>query len=274
MQAFPEGSANNSMGGSGPVNKTLNIDQYHGRGMDGFNDYNATANGTHTAVQFDQYGLPLRPQQMERQYRYNLKQSYTMSPTDRGEQVHGEVSAGLGSSTFLDGAPAPRSAMQRRDSENPDTGYALPGGALTRKKSLMQKMRGMSRPRTGISEIAPLRSPEARYNLVEQYRNGEGSPPQRGVQSAGGRGMMMDEKNPFFEECDVKGATTFAAPVNGRTGRGSGDGNRGRSDLGLTRRMTEGGKEQVEAKSGPSGFLSRVKSLRGGRRTRPERAGS
>lgn len=198
-----------------------------------------------------------------------------MSPTDRVEQVHGEISAGLGSSTFLEGAPAPRSAMQRRDSENPDNGYALPGGGLTRKKSLMQKMRGMSRPRTGLSEIAPLRSPEARYNLVEQYGSSQGSPPRRGVQSAGGRGRMMVEKNPFFEECEVKGgATTFAAPVNGDIVRGSGDSNPGRSGLGLSRRMTEGGQEQVEVKNGPGGFLSRVKSLRGGRRTRPERGRS
>lgn len=39
MHAFPADSANNAIGGSGPLNKTIDINQFHGRGAEGFSDY-------------------------------------------------------------------------------------------------------------------------------------------------------------------------------------------------------------------------------------------
>lgn len=84
---------------------------------------------------------------------------------------------------------------------------------------------------------------------------------------------MMVETNPFFEEYEAKGGVSAtAAPVTGLAGRKSADSNPSRFGTALSRRLTEG--SDGEPKSGGGGFLSRVKSLRGGRRTRPERAGS
>ncbi|CAL1206368.1 unnamed protein product [Candida parapsilosis] len=53
--------------------------------------------------------------------------------TQKAEPVHGSTTAGLGSTTFLDGAPAPRGA---------DDFLAPPNGGLGRKKSLVQRLKG------------------------------------------------------------------------------------------------------------------------------------
>ena len=43
MAAFPKDSANNVIGGSGPVNKNIDLAQYHGHQPDSFGDFNSTA---------------------------------------------------------------------------------------------------------------------------------------------------------------------------------------------------------------------------------------
>jgi hypothetical protein len=103
MQAFPVGSANMILGGSGPLNKNLNLDRIHGRGAEGFTDFS-------TAAAEDA----------------KKKSMLTFDPLAREDPVHGEESHGLGTSTFLEGAPASRKAIERRESET--QADVLPGG--------------------------------------------------------------------------------------------------------------------------------------------------
>lgn len=267
MQAFPVGSANNALGGSGPVNKTIDLDQIHGRGAEGFTDYNSGNN--------ERPGL-------------TRAMTNLINPLDRTEPIHGEESVGLGTSTFLEGAPASRNAIQqnrRRESEN--EAAAFQGAGVQRKKSLAQRLRGISQPRRNgpQGDGLPVRSPEARYD----YRRGAGatSPesPQplfaqagRGVpQSAGGR-LGMYETNPFFSEYDDAyekkgGSVRIAEAQSGENSRGS---DRARAPSsprrgmnGLERSVTLESIGERENKSS-GGFLSRVKSLKGGRRARAE----
>ena len=103
MQAFPKDSRNMSLGGSGPNNSKLNLDQIHGTGHEAHIDYNKSRLG-------DGFGYDQR--------RPNPERSAGFNPLDRVEPVHGEESVGLGTSTFLEGAPASRAAIQRRATED------------------------------------------------------------------------------------------------------------------------------------------------------------
>jgi len=242
MQAFPMGSKNNALGGSGPLNNNINIDQFRGHGMpEGYSDY-ATSG-------IDQYRK--RPS-AERQLSFN--------PTDRVELVHGSETVGLGTSTFLEGAPASRTAIQRRESQTEDMAT---GGGLSRKKSLAQRIRGMSGSRGG----APGR--------MDRYGNIDGSSPEspqaRYAQSAGGP-TKMNETNPFFDDYDEayerKGAT-IKISEDAKTARPRAPSSPMR---GLERRRTTDSAEgETAIKTGGGGFLNRVRSLKGGRRSRPER---
>lgn len=139
MHAFPADSANNAIGGSGPLNKTIDINQFHGRGAEGFSDYGSGMDNP-----------TLRPP---------VNRSISFNPLERVEPVHGEESVGLGTSTFLEGAPASRIAIKRRESEA-DTPFQ--GGGLARKKSLVQRIRGMSQSRR-VGEASRVTSLDARY---------------------------------------------------------------------------------------------------------------
>lgn len=263
MQAFPVGSANNAIGGSGPLNAKIDVDRFHGRGEDAFNDFAGSGTGT-----FDSE-LPPRPQKTTRQLSFN--------PTDRVEPVHGEETYGLGTSTHLEGAPASRVAVQRSESENAQS--AAEG--LTRKKSLAMRIRGMSQSRRmndyGGGRVT---SPEARY--------GPRSPdtPPAGPVSAGGpvraRYGPGQERNPFFNNYDdayeKKGTQIKIAEADRPTGaRAPGSPN----GAGLTRSVTADSSTYAAPPPPPrdegkpaGGFLNRMRSLKGGRRPRPEqRAG-
>lgn len=241
MQAFPEGSANNSMGGSGPVNKNIDLDRFHGRGAEGFSDYNERV------ATVDPYSAPYKRQPADQRMAFN-----TISNV---EIVHGQESKGLGTSTFLDGAPAPRAALQSRESEADSF-----GGGLQRKKSLAQRIRGMSKPRPGgFGDAGRILSPDARYESipVPGIPGSPGSPNQlsRSAQSGGGLGMMQ-EINPFFS--DDKNRIRITEDDRSRIlARSRTTSSPGR---GLTRRMTNDGTE--ESKGLGSGLLSRVKSIR------------
>lgn len=249
MQAFPEGSANNVMGGSGPVNAKMNLDQFHGRGAEGFSDF-STAN----RAEIDHVPKPSAGAQGW----YNPKADI--------EAIHGDESNGLGTSTFLEGAPASRKDIQRRDSET--DGMALGGGGgLARKKSLAQRIRGISQPRRDYG--GRVVSPDAQYEYRDRRPpppppNGQASP--LGPQSAGGK-SKMHEKNPFFDDYDEaydrKGASVGRARAPSSPGRPN-----------LERSMT--GESPVTEEPKPSGFLTRMKSLKGGKRAppRPERRAS
>ncbi|KAI7095296.1 hypothetical protein KC318_g21970, partial [Hortaea werneckii] len=186
------------------------LDKIHGTGVEGFTDYAST----------------------------RKQDTNIVNPYERFEQVHGDATDGLGTSTFLEGAPASRRDQQRRESEDQDAMFAKAnmaagsssgannggsGGGLTRKKSLAQRFRGMSNTRKvsggnsgsagagGLSLEQPGRSPEARYNnsnpntsLLDNSPPRADLPPggQKAV-SAGGltRASTRDnEINPFDKE--------------------------------------------------------------------------
>jgi hypothetical protein len=245
MQAFPKDSANNTMGGSGPVNKGINIAQFHGHGAEGFTDYSASGRP----------GASESAALLHGDARPSAHRTTGFNPTAAVDQVHGSETIGLGTSTFLEGAPAARSAIERRDSEG-DT------GGLGRKKSLAQKIRGISNSRTnGPRGIGFMPSPEPRFEHTTSPNE---------MQSAGGL-PKINEANPFFNESDGTPENKGAAVKNAEENAGAETKGERRahertatSDNLLPHLPDEG-------KSG--GFLNRVKSLRSGGRgkVRPER---
>jgi hypothetical protein len=164
MSAFPLGSANNALGGSGPLNDKLDLDKIHGRGAEGFSDFGAA----------------------------QTKEAATFGPKEPADIVHGDESHGLGTSTFLDGAPASRTAIQQRESENQ---RAMADGGLGRKKSIAQRIRGISQPRRDFEGRPRIASPQARYGTAQ-------SP--NGPLTTGGSfaSNKANESNPFFDDYD------------------------------------------------------------------------
>ncbi|KIW88728.1 uncharacterized protein Z519_10774 [Cladophialophora bantiana CBS 173.52] len=245
MQAFPKDSLNMQLGGSGPVHKQLNLDQYHGTGREANLDYN-------DAAVYDDDGDYFRRPQPERSASFN--------PTARTEPLHGSETAGLGTSTFLEGAPASRAAIQRRDSEQEAAEQANAAG-LSRKKSLAQRIKAV-RPK--IAEGGRMTSPE---------------PTATPTSPMGTSKSEQNGSNPFFKDHDKefekKGAQiAFGEEQAKNTGRARAPSSPKRAGLGLERRLTsEGtGPPPDDVKSGAAGFLSRVKSIKGGRsRTRERR---
>lgn len=315
MQAFGADSMNMVLGGSGPLRSKLDLDKIHGTGVEGFTDYAST----------------------------RKQDTNIVNPYERFEQVHGDATDGLGTSTFLEGAPASRRDQQRRESEDQDAMFAKAnmaagsssgannggsGGGLTRKKSLAQRFRGMSNTRKvsggnggsgagGLSLEQPGRSPEARYNNSNPNTSLlDNSPPRADLPPAGQKAVSAggltrastrdNEINPFDKEYydsayEKKGAQIRIAEQSQQQERPSGGGSSriraGSSprNATLTRSITADSAQQVsrgrrsdeEGKgggiggaatgsgsgggSGGGGFLSRMKSIRGGRRARPER---
>lgn len=225
-----------SIGGSGPNNSRLNLDQIHGTGQEAHIDYNKSA-------VTDDYGDEFKKSQAER--------GAILHPTSRVEPVHGEETAGLGTSTFLEGAPASRAAIQRRATED-ELNATAAANSLSRKKSIVQKIRGV-RPsgRMGSPEPGP-------------------PTPQSPMP---GSAKLETNVNPFFKDYDAeyekKGAQIRAAEE--KIGRARAPSSPGRGH-GLERKLTTDSAEGAEeGKSGGGGFLSRVKSLKGARRARMER---
>ncbi len=258
---------NMAIGGAGPNRSRLDLDKFHGRTEEGFTDYSATRK---TPAQYQE---PPRSDRAE-QTRY-------FNSTDRAEQVHGVESYGLGTSTFLEGAPASKSALQRRESEEQTTAFDAGAGGLGSKKSLAQRLRGMSntRPRTGYAQDG-VRSPESRYH---------GGPveltdtplPQQKIMSAGGPSKAVYTKenevnvfdNEYDQAFDKKGTEIrFAEQEKPNVGRARAPSSP-RSN-GLTRSVTADAAmaSPMEDKPNGGGLLNRMKSLKGGsRKTRPER---
>jgi len=233
MEAFPVGSANNSLGGSGPLNSKIDLDRIHGRGAEGFTDF-----GNHE-VEF-------KKPRVEAEF----------SVKGRSDIIHGEPTHGLGTSTFLEGAPASRKAVQ----EDMEAQRQAEASGLGRKKSIAQRFRGISQPRRAYVGEGRITSPEARFGTAT-------SP--NGPYSAGALSQSKaTEANPFFDEYnqayDSKGASIKAT-------EGSGQSPPGRNAL--QRSVTA---DSVGSPTNPAnttneskasnGFLNRVKSLKGGRR--------
>lgn len=233
------------LGGSGPVNSKLNLDQYHGTEREAHNDYNeaAIADGDD-----DYYRRP----QPERSASFN--------PTARVEPVHGSLSAGLGTSTFLEGTPASRAAIRRRESEYEAAQREANANGLSRTKSLAQRIKSV-RPK--LSDGPRVNSPEPAGTPTSPLGSG------RADQSS---------TNPFFKDYDKdyekKGAQIAFAEEQQKTGRARAPSSPKRGlSLGLERKVTAESANPTE-ESKPStgvGFLTRMKSMKGTRKTRERR---
>lgn len=216
MQAFPENSGNMALGGSGPVNKNIDLNLFHGTNPEGWNDFASTGTAP------DSVG--------------RSAEGVSFDPKSRIEPVHGSPSMGLGTSTFLDGAPASRSAMQQRTGENEQTQN---GGGLQRKKSLAQRIRGINRAPTGR-----VVSPEASYT---------------GPAGPSSNMLRVPERNAspqdYDDAWDKKGAkihTSEDLRPDPEVGRARSSSSPKQSTFGFEDKPSNGG----------GGFLNRMKSLR------------
>lgn len=255
MQAFPKDSLNNVLGGGGPLNKRPNHAAFLGN-TDGeaFKDYARGGEGTANYESYLNNNKGIQPT--------------VVSPLQKVEPIHGEESLGLGTSTFLEGAPASRNAIQRRATET-DTD----SNGLGRKKSLAQKIRGISNNRREYP------GPSGRITNAEGVAS-----PRSPEYTPGGTKSKADEKNPFFNEDTRKNSfdeekkdskqgesITIVEPAN-KPARTRAPSNPVLPIPRLERRVTSDGSAE-ESKGGGMGFLQRVKSLKtGGRRpSRPEK---
>lgn len=252
MQAFPKDSLNNVLGGSGPLNKTPNHATFLGNHDDeAFRDYHTTATDTGVFAPY-QAGPQMKSTPVVEAFNTKV------------EPVHGTESMGLGTSTFLEGAPASRKAMARRESETA-TSYQPEqnGGGLGRKKSMAQKIRGISNSRRDFSTSGPITNPEGAFTQSQD------------VLTPGGTIRKGSEANPFFNEfAPGKGESiTIVEPAN-RPSRARAPSSPGSIPFSLQRRVTTASDSstQGELEQKSMGFLSRVKSLKGGKRSAPPRA--
>ncbi|KIX06188.1 uncharacterized protein Z518_04162 [Rhinocladiella mackenziei CBS 650.93] len=242
MQAFPKDSVNMQLGGSGPLNSKLNLDQYNGTGQEAHVDYNEAA------VVDDDADYFRRPQP---------ERSAGFNPTTRTEPVHGDETAGLGTSTFLEGTPASRAAIQRREIEVEAIQQANAAG-LSRKKSLAQRIKSV-RPKIG--EGGRMTSPEPTVTPTSPLGTSKSE---------------QNNTNPFFKDYDKeyekKGAQIAFAEEQQKAGRSRAPSSPKRG-FGPERRLTAESATGEEGKTGTSagGFLSRVKSMKGRSRTRERR---
>ena len=241
MQAFPKDSRNMALGGAGPVNSNIDLNQFHGRGAEGYSDFGDS--GIYSAYK---------------------KSDASFDPSSKLEPVHGAESMGLGTSTFLEGAPASRAAIQRRQSENES--QAQQNGGLQRKKSLAQKIRGINNRGGGGGHRVV--SPEA---IIEREPST--------LRPSGGRSTSAKRpvsRNPFFQDYDdaydQKG-TRIQEAAHGDDMTRPRSVSSPKSVPSLERRITTDAiadtlatEESKPAASG--GFMSRMKSLR---RPKPER---
>jgi len=252
MNAFPQGSANNTIGGSGPVNQHINLDQFHGTGREGFHDF-----GGSTAP-----NLPQQPKP------FQAMAAALVNPINRVEPVHGEETMGLGTSTFLEGAPASKAAIQKKQEETND-------GSLTRKKSIAMRLRGMSNSKRypdgypGPVSPSSAKSPPLSSNGLSnkgrfQDRSGGVNLMDSAIDSPRGGG----EINPFdrlesVSEKKAEGAYVDEDEVLETTpGRERSLSSPKRGIL--ERRGTSNSNNEEGGER--SGFLSRVRSLKGSKR--------
>ena len=250
MQAFPKDSLNNSIGGSGPVNSRPDHATFMGRGdEEAFTDYNRGG------VYKNGYSYPQSKGEMP-----------VFDPMSRGSVLHGDETLGLGTSTFLEGTPAARTAIQRREQEQHDNTVA---DGLQRKKSLAQRIRSINKGPRDFNNTGRLTNPEGVYSYGGRRPSDAVPPPATSIGSY--------ERNPFFNEfskepesISVKRASTPTGPA-GPTSPTSPLSPAQRVTAGIERRATADASsptsDEGAAKSG-GGLLARVKSLKGGRKAR------
>jgi len=233
MQAFPEGSLNNTIGGAGPLNARPDHAMFMGQQDDeAFKEWSkggkdrmggdATASSKGEVPVFD--------------------------PLSRGNVLHGDESLGLGTSTFLEGTPAARTAIQKREEER---AAQVMNEGLQRKKSLAQRIRNINRGGRDFQPSGRLTNPEGVYGS------------RRSPSGSGPTSASYAERNPFFNEYG-KGEEEFTV----RKTETNGSKTSPTSPRGLERRSTTDATPGEEAPPKASGILGRMKSLKG-RRQRP-----
>lgn len=244
MQAFPKDSLNNSIGGSGPLRQHADHSTFMGNGTEeAFRDYatsgksksgydNPNASRTETAI-FD--------------------------PISRGQQIHGDESIGLGTSTFLEGTPAARTTIARRQAEQAQDASE---GGLQRKKSLAQRIRQINRAPRDISASGRLTSPDNIYSKsspdVMPAANSAPSEPNSYFTE-----FSKGEERLSVRHGDKTPAPTSPPPIPRRESAGR-----------LERRATIDAPTppSEESPPKPTGLLGRMKSLKGGKKVKPVEA--
>lgn len=226
MEAFAKDSANMSMGGSGPLNSRADHATFMGVATEeAFTDY-------HTSGISD---VPPRP-----------KDTALFDPHRRASVIHGDPTEGLGATTFLEGTPAARAAVQKAEQESSMLGVDQ---GLQRKKSLAQRIRGINRPpRNDFRPSGRLTNPEGAY---------------RDHATSASMSSARNEANPFFAEYEPSkdGEERITVRETSRSGQttpplpGS-----------LERRSTTDALGELEVKKSGGGLLGRMKSMKGGPR--------
>ncbi|KAK0729884.1 Pal1 cell morphology protein-domain-containing protein [Lasiosphaeris hirsuta] len=247
MQAFPKDSLNNVLGGSGPLNKRPDHAAFLGQHDDeAFKEW-STVKDRADAGEF----MPTRKGEVP-----------VFDPLSRGSILHGDESLGLGTSTFLEGTPAARTAIQKSEQEQ---AAETVNEGLQRKKSLAQRIRGINR---GGREYQG----SGRTNPDGSYMSRR-TPSEGGNQTSISMQSQGNERNPFFSEYSDNGKkgeeSITVRGVDPNVSKGSPTSpSRG---FGLERRSTTDGSgtpDELQQKPG-GGILGRMKSLKGGRRARP-----
>lgn len=177
MQAFAKDSPNNTIGGSGPLNKRPDHATFMGKGEDeAFMDY--SMGGKKERSGSSSYARPVG----------GASEMPVFDPTARGSILHGDESLGLGTSTFLEGTPAARVDIERnRDNQTVDD-----GAKLGRKKSLVQRLRMKPPPAHGFQPSGRLTNPEGVY--------GSRRTPSGNYKTSASMMSPKDEVDPFNEE--------------------------------------------------------------------------
>ncbi|KHJ34822.1 putative pal1 cell morphology protein [Erysiphe necator] len=243
MQAFPKDSLNNVLGGGGPINKRPDHAIFMGnKDEEAFHDYSKGGTGIYDTETYNN-GLNksgnLRPE------------SNVLSATTRVEPIHGEETLGLGTSTFLEGAPASKNAIQRRASVSVSS-----EPALSRSKSFAQKFRGINVPRRDLSS----RITNSDAIISPDARTPRSSKNERGSSIFFDESIKLEENTSLAKK---ENCITIIEPEKHSSQNRFGS--ISRLSVPFEIQPNEGASESVASKTG-IGFMSRVKSLKGGGR--------
>jgi hypothetical protein len=249
MQAFPKDSLNNTIGGAGPLNARPN---------------HATFMGQQDDEAFKEWSSGGKDRSGPEYSAARKAEMIVFDATSRGDILHGDESLGLGTSTFLEGTPAARTAIQKREEER---AAEVVNDGLQRKKSLAHRIRNMNRGGRDFQPSGRITNPDTGYG----YRR---SPSESGPASANSN----PDRNPFFAEYGSgKGGGEDGFTVRKTDSNNSKfSPSSPKGGYGLERRSTTDATsaaddfpQQQQPKPSSGGILGRMKSLKGGRRQRP-----
>ncbi|CAM9021749.1 unnamed protein product [Wickerhamomyces anomalus] len=152
--AFPADGPNNSIKGKAPEStKDSTIDYVMGRSTDYGDDdlYTTSVSPRKPTPLLAQYNGDANQSQSTIAAVKNTENITQFDTNKKATPVHGQTTLGLGSSTFLDGAPAASQTAYEEAEQRANI------GGLNRKKSLKQKFRDTSGGSAGADEDEPIR---------------------------------------------------------------------------------------------------------------------